>query len=388
MSLTTSPQKLTEKSTALTYLYNTNNTKSFINNDVQQRAENLVPGLAHGIGDALQSAGVEPYPLDRLCNYLYETGKSIYSQLSKVIWKDSVFSSENSDFVNEIAKMQDDTLKINAQVLYRLYHVIWNRIDNATKIARQNNKPLLILLGEAHENIDCAFKLSLIFRILADRKGFQGTFSEYFHPKSYSLRKKTFPPSLKVLDALTEENGLKIIPMDLARCEELSFFDRQVTEECNKISLAYLGITKSEDYLSAQFLERVKARNRIMMNEMIFNKGGDAIALVGAAHLRGLLKDHPDLSEHYEILPISMIDGELFKDDDDDNIRFLSSDELLLISEEIISIENDTAGDKVNCILQISEFIHQYCKKLSMQNGLETEDISHKKSNSRVALIK
>lgn len=372
MSLTISPQNLPEKSTALTYLYNPNNTKSFINNDVQQRAENLVPGLAHGIGDALQSAGVEPYPLDRLCNYLYETGKSIYSQLNKVIWRGSVISSENSDFVNEIAKMQDDTLKIDAQVLYRLYQVLWNRIDNATKMARQNNKPLLILLGEAHENIDCAFKLSLVFRILADRKGFQGTFSEYFHPKSYNLRKKIFPPSLKVLDTLAEENGLKIIPIDLARCEELSFVDRQVTEECNKISLAYLGITKSEDYLSAQFLERVKARNRIMVNEMIFNKGGDAIALVGAAHLRGLLKDHPDLSEHYEILPISMIGGEIFKDDDDDNIRFLSSDELLLISEEIISIENDTASDKINCILQISEFIHQYCKSLSMQNSLET----------------
>ncbi len=53
---------------------------------------------------ALQSAGVEPYPLDRFCNYLYETGKNIYSQLSKVIWRGSVFSSENSDFVNKIAK--------------------------------------------------------------------------------------------------------------------------------------------------------------------------------------------------------------------------------------------------------------------------------------------
>lgn len=349
---------------------------NFINNNVQERAENIVSGLAHGIGEILDRVGVKPYPLDRFCNYAYEMGKSFYAQVTKFLRNNPNPAStpaKDSALAKEKEAVKSADIKTDAQVLARLYPILQHSIEKATKIARKNNKPLLVLVGEEHHNVDCAFKLSLIFRIFADRKDAEGAFSEYFHPKSYDHRNKTIPLTLRVLGPLTMENGLNIIPVDLARCEELNAHERAVTEECNKVSLASLGITKSEEYSSRSFEERVVFRNKIMVDEMILNKGNDAIAIVGAGHLKGLLKDNPNLSQHYEILAISLVDGD--DDDESEEIRFLSSDQILSIPEKIISIKNkSTIKEIADWILQKTKLVQQYYSNKLEQELLNATD--------------
>lgn len=231
------------------------------------------------------------YPLDRMAEYLINwSGSGENEQVDSVTdhRTDSVLDqSITTDFIN--------------RKLLQYYDHLENKIRAHQKIANQNGKALLIIIGESHY-LDAENYIQHMILNIASKLGISKFFHEY--PKHIDLKKVLDYCDIGYLDSFNED-----------------------IEAVQKYQMQYIPIDTYErtqtDYTTDAAV--IKARNKVMVENInnearwgIFRPTEPGVVIIGGHHMIGLtssLEGHAIDRAKYEVLEIN-----LFKSDFDKTI--------------------------------------------------------------------
>lgn len=232
-------------------------------------------------------------------NPFYRTGQTLRTAADKLhhwIYKsvDSAINWLSDSFLG----MSIDENKIHSE-----YQKLFEKITQAQAEARKAGKPLMVLVGEEHSYIDTALYQAMILHIANEKMRLKGIFTEAFQQGFYekhNRRANCYPG--KTVDELAKQMDIKIVPIDLALCgyfTRTGFYSDEPSE-CR--GSGYASVIMLNDEVTG--LKAMRVRNNVMTDVAIRADLGDTIAIVGGAHLYGLIEETP-LTEYYHVLPIN-----------------------------------------------------------------------------------
>lgn len=257
------------------------------------------------------------YSLDRYVDYVYQQ-KSVFSNIftrasEKVTnffkkLTNSVFFDIDKERDSNVMNLEIDLLtEIMKQValhdLSDFRQDILNIISSSLKRAEAKNKPLLILLGETHGRMSTSLLESFILYLSSQlpNLSLSNVFTEAFDANFYEQPEYSVDPC-NVVEKVIEHLGLTKIQMDLAACQ---IFKPDIPKVCEVIDYEKLMSGVIIDSVEkAKLKEGLKKRNQIMTEVMIaFKNDGNAIAIIGKAHLYGIMQE-TKLQDYYHVVPI------------------------------------------------------------------------------------
>lgn len=178
------------------------------------------------------------------------------------------------------------------------YHVLKEKIDNSLNKANELGKPLMILIGEEHTSASAATIQSMALHIAMsiDKMALKAVLTEQFLSNLYVSNSL---PCITV-EAFTRYFGLNKIPIDLAQCHTRERWCGSVTAKSCQNSKKYEQL----NHESAISEQGMFIRNDVMVKAALDANVGNTVAIVGAAHLCGMISDTP-LKKHYHVLTIN-----------------------------------------------------------------------------------
>lgn len=241
-------------------------------------------------------------------NFLISTTSNVVSAISSLpsnlnkIVKFIFWNEERAQFEMEFN-----------QKIAEFHKALSAKIDAAKKEAQENNKPLLILVGENHNSESSAIIESLVLDIAAKKLSLKEVLTESFFSILKEKYRKYHIGPYSYLDEKIKAKGLQTINLDLAICQRNTGWIEEIPACKNN----YPQLLHVENATST---EGIKIRNTVMADVAIHTELNDKIAVVGSAHLFGMIKE-TTLSEYYHILPINTWDCSLeqcFPEDEND----------------------------------------------------------------------
>ncbi len=163
-------------------------------------------------------------------------------------------------------------------------------IDAAFKQSEEENKPLLILIGEEHHKSAAAFANAVALLASIDRLPIKQIHTEAWYTEHYPDRSSAL--GLRVIEKIAHKYDIQLIPMDYATC---STFDPQPME-CAGTEYPQTDAPTSP--------EGIITRNTVMADVLSQSAEKVAVGIVGAYHLQGLIKE-TSLTKEFVVLPIS-----------------------------------------------------------------------------------
>lgn len=208
-------------------------------------------------------------------------------------------------YLHERLKERQEKNVILEHALDRVYSILSENIDDAMRKARQCNMPFMILIGENHESLRSALIEALTLHIASEKFALKTLLTESFFMKYYQEQTlfverfnnfELVPP--KIIEVLANQLQLKKVLMDYASCGHfVSNGLATEPEECDDIEDLY----RTPHYPGSKL--GIKKRDEVMVDVAIKANVNDTVAIVGVAHLSGMLKETP-LTDIYHVLPI------------------------------------------------------------------------------------
>lgn len=205
-------------------------------------------------------------------------------------------------FAKEFARLSS-----NSETTEKFIRIMLNRYDRiqhdillAKQKSIEENKPLLVLMGETHLMINAQLHKMLAIFIANHQFKIDTLYSEIFSAET--LRKNTTPMMGTILSLV--ENFLKELNMSRVSVDGpvCGAFDVLPTEPICKQFDSEKFLRKYDDVISEKGM---KIRNDAMVEEIIKQSAQkDTIALVGADHLYGMLNE-TNLKEHFTVLALN-----------------------------------------------------------------------------------
>lgn len=241
--------------------------------------------------EAIEKRDLEPFKyLQKMNIPLFSESISLLQQnlidYDYALNKKLIFQNALSDLYVDAPQKSFIEQKMQTQL-----HDLEVKLNFEIKVAEENHKPLLILIGDFHHSISSTLLETQIIQLTSD-PSIHNFFTESRsaqHYKDLGYNNENHWPKILFLDKVITPLQLTQTPIDSASYD---CFDNNNVEAQNNCRT----YVQSDDGIAA--------RDTVMANHMIEKLSGNAIAIVGESHLKGLIQD-TDLSKHYHIFPVA-----------------------------------------------------------------------------------
>lgn len=219
-----------------------------------------------------------------------------YTKLN--LWINTIDNPSSAESLKADLKKAMITRDQKQKDVVSAYKNLSKEIDNAMQIANNRNQSLLILMGETHKSATSAFLEALLLHMVSSKWSLNTVFTE----SPFEQPPKDLQDAIESL--LTELNIRKVF-VDLALCNYVNSTHPQC-HQYPDISASLEPIIHQWTYYDGVSEKGVLIRNNAMAQAIIETNAGHSVAIVGAAHMYGLIYD-TDLTTSYYVLPINVV---------------------------------------------------------------------------------
>ena len=245
--------------------------------------------------------------------------------------------------ISETTTSNEEYEKIEKQVEEN-YRNLFFELEEAIHLAKKNQKPLLILIGEDHESLSGSFVNQLMLLDMISQKKLVDTIQT---EDPLSLFKLTYwGTHVWGFQSSIEEKimqlGMKKKFIDLFRFNETEMAEYKAA--CTNFNLAACfeleSKFKNDENTTIQNLNN---RNQVMAQSILESPLSDSVAIVGAHHIKGLIED-TGLSDHYYIAAFNTapFSGWEFPENERDYDVLDRAEFFLSTSEDVINVPEVT----------------------------------------------
>lgn len=305
--------------------------------ELNMRATNLGAGLGYGLGKyvfgTIESDYYPAYSLGEIWTQCLASAKklvtntfdtiadyiigdidlsSIYQNADPIVMTQqeltgtsgtALITAPTEDTQSLLVEELDSILSTNKKISVS-YNDIASKIEIAKREAESKNMPLMILLGEHHYQINSILNEVIVIDIAVKKLGIKKVLAEQCFAERIAaflkMKNLRFEPSYMQYLWLTEDMidhfGLEKVVIDLAPCSGILSKENEHHGTRELYPEIPLSLAKTT--------EGIKIRNAVM-TEVAKAYDSDVIAIVGSAHLHGMIKE-TDLEQVFHILPINV----------------------------------------------------------------------------------
>lgn len=301
------------------------------------------------------------------------------TQEDEIIYK----CNDIHDYVKNISQIttdSDEHEKIKTQ-MEQNYKELSFKLEKVIFLSKQSGKPLLILIGEDHSSMSGSFTNELILLDLISQKKLVKTIQTEDPLNTFKLT--YFGSHVWGFQSTIEEKiiqlGMKKKFIDLFRFNETEM--KEYKEACDNFNLNACLKLKSKFISEVGSMHK---RNQLMAHSILESPHSDAVAIVGAHHIKGLIED-TELSQHFYIAAFntSPFSDWTFPDKESDYDDLDKAEVFLLESKYVINIPELTSMSEhsgvfisPDILMQKTKAIHHAfdLKKMSSKNQSHSEE--------------
>lgn len=228
----------------------------------------------------------EAQPFYRLGQFIRETVSELADWVS-TIWTDW---SQTVDEEPTNCKPYNELITNGINQDYEAFSLA---IDAAKERATEHNKPLLILVGETHLQLNSLLNTAKILNIAKNKLDMTFALTESFISSCYDDETAKF---IMLQEKMIAHFKLNKVPMDYALCSSFKL----CYLNCQSIESYYPQISHGTSSQHSSMVIRDK-----VMASFATQFRTDIVAIVGAYHLQGLMASN-DLINTFEILSINV----------------------------------------------------------------------------------